>query len=72
MTSEPERDPLTVDLCDVWLDVPDHQCQSYWREEIKLATDTEVGGKTMFGTYRAGTWRFCHMHARIFNRDRDT
>lgn len=68
--AEMERNPLTVDQCDKWLEVSDRQCDAYWRVEIELTEDTRVQGGSMGGTYRAGVWRFCRMHARIFERDR--
>jgi hypothetical protein len=76
MDGEPmrKRPPTTVleyDLCDHWHMISDHRCTSYWVEEIVLEKDTHASGKIMFGTYGAGTWRFCRMHARMFNRDRD-
>lgn len=67
---KPESTAITYDLCDHWLIQSDHRCTSYWREEIVLDENVEVGGKTMFGSYPAGTWRFCNTHARIFKRDR--
>ena len=69
---DPEPGPLTFDLCDhwVWGAKSEHRCTNYWREEIVLEKDADVGGHTMFGHYRAGTWRFCRTHARIFKRDR--
>lgn len=60
----------TYDLCDHWIMVGDHQCQSYWREQITLRHETRVGGRTMFGRYHSGVWRFCRLHAAIFRRDR--
>ena len=60
------KSPLTHDLCDHWVN---HRCQNYWRVEVVLHSPVTVQGKVMCGTYPAGTWRFCKMHARIFNRD---
>lgn len=58
-----------VDLCDVWLDVGDHRCQSYWREEVVLTEPVKLSGcASMYGTYSQGTWRFCRMHARMFHK----
>lgn len=70
-----ERDPLTTDLCDQWIDRSGRRCDAYWREEIKLAEAVHVTpstkGGSVWGTYGPGAWRFCRVHARIFNRDRD-
>jgi hypothetical protein len=57
--------------CDQWIDYSDHRCQNRWQHTIVLGEDTHVIGHTMFGTYPAGSWHFCNMHNRIFQRDRD-
>ena len=66
----PKQNAINVDLCDHWVMHADHRCTNYWRQEFVLDEKVEVGGKTMFGTYPAGRWRFCNTHARIFKRDR--
>lgn len=68
--SKPMSTALDVDLCDHWVVAADKRCANYWKQEIVLTRDIEVGGKTMSGTYPAGTWRFCNLHANIFTRDR--
>ena len=60
---------LDTDLCYHWIDVADHRCTNYWREEVVLKESTRVRGSAMCGTYPAGVWRFCRMHAAIFHRD---
>lgn len=70
MRRKPEHTVLETDLCDHWLDLVDHRCQNYWRVEFDLIDWATVRGHTMFGQYRPGVWRFCRMHAKIFERDR--
>jgi len=62
--------PLLSDLCDHFHIAQDHRCTRYWRQVFVLDREVHVGGNIMFGDYPAGTWHFCNMHARIFQRDR--
>lgn len=67
----PKVTALEFDLCDHFHYAQDHRCQSYWRHEVTLDHGTEVHGRSMFGTYPPGVWRFCNTHYRIFERDRE-
>lgn len=67
---QPEHSVIYSDLCDHWVLQSDHRCTNYWKHEIVLDEPVEVDGQSMFGTYRAGVWRFCNTHNRIFQRDR--
>jgi hypothetical protein len=60
---------VTAHRCDHYFIAAGHRCNNYWREEFVLDEPLTFTGSVMFGTYRAGTWRFCRMHARIFKRD---